>query len=156
MRKTEPTELAEPTEVVETAEVKEVEKVVESNPELQATEEPTPTNGEQPPLIEEAAAAPEVEAESVGQTHPRKRVSALAIVSVLCGLLGFLGITSLLGLGLGIAALRQMAVNPQLSGRHLAILGVCLSVFWMVLLLAMGSFIWVGLTLVKALFNAVF
>jgi hypothetical protein len=49
-----------------------------------------------------------------------------------------------------------MAVNPQLSGRHLAIMGVCLSVFWLVLLVAMGSFLWVGLELVKALFNAIF
>jgi hypothetical protein len=85
-----------------------------------------------------------------------ERVSALAVVSVVSSLLGFLGITSLLGLALGIVALKQMAVNPQLSGRHLAIMGVCLSVFWLVLLVAMGSFLWVGLELVKALFNAIF
>jgi hypothetical protein len=49
-----------------------------------------------------------------------------------------------------------MATNPQLSGRHLAILGVCLSVFWLVLLLAMGSVLWVGMSLLKTLFNAIF
>jgi ABC-type antimicrobial peptide transport system permease subunit len=65
-------------------------------------------------------------------------------------------VTSLLGLGLGIVALKQMAVNPQLSGRHLAIFGVCLSAFWLALLLAMGSVLWVGMSLMKDLINAIF
>jgi hypothetical protein len=49
-----------------------------------------------------------------------------------------------------------MAVNPQLSGRHLAIFGVCLSAFWLALLLAMGSVLWVGMSLMKDLINAIF
>jgi hypothetical protein len=111
------------------------------------------SNGEQPsqpPVMKELATEPETAAPN------SERVSALAVVSVVSSLFGFLGITSLLGLGLGIVALRQMATNPQLSGRHLAILGVCLSVFWLVLLLAMGSVLWVGMSLLKTLFNAIF
>jgi len=111
-------------------------------------------------VIEGSDSTPEVQSQgpavSVAVGPSPERVSALAVVSVVSSLLGFLGITSLLGLALGIVALKQMAVNPQLSGRHLAIMGVCLSVFWLVLLVAMGSFLWVGLELVKALFNAIF
>ena len=135
----------------------EIEEIVETKPEPPVVEEPT--NGQQPdqpPVMEEPAIEPETPAASVAVSASPKRVSALAVVSVVSSLLGFLGITSLLGLALGIVALRQMAANPQLSGRHLAILGVCLSVFWLVLLVAMGSGLWVGLALVKALFNAIF
>jgi hypothetical protein len=135
-------------------------KRVESSEATQSSEPPVmeeSTNGEQAdqsPVMEESI--PEVQAEIQTPSTPQERVSALAVVSVVSSLLGFLGVTSLLGLALGIVALKQMAVNPQLTGRHLAILGVCVSVFWLVLLLAMGSILWVGLELVKALFNAIF
>ena len=42
------------------------------------------------------------------------------------------------------------------SRRLGAILGVCVSMFWLVLWLALGSALWVGLTLVNALINALF
>ena len=136
----------------------EVEKIVETKPEPPVMEEvEESTNGkqaEQPPLIGKSTS--EVQKEIQTASAPQERVSALAVVSVVSSSLGFLGVTSLLGLGLGIVALKQIAANPHLSGRHLAILGVCLSVFWLVLLFAMGSFLWVGLSLVKALFNAIF
>ena len=133
----------------------EVEEKVETKPESPVVEEST--NGEQaeqPPVMEKST--PEVQEEIQTASAPQERVSALAVVSVVCSLLGFLGVTSLLGLGLGIVALKQMAANPQLSGRHLAILGVCLSVIWLVLLLAMGSILWVGLSLMKDLITAIF
>ncbi len=139
----------EPTKPIE------IEEIVETKPEPPVMEEvEESTNGEQaeqPPLIEKPTSE-EVQTASA----PQERVSALAMVSVVCSLLGFLGVTSLLGLGLGIVALKQMAANPQLSGRHLAILGVCLSVIWLVLLLAMGSILWVWLLLMKDLVNAIF
>ena len=108
----------------------------------------------QPPLIEKPTS--EVQEEVQTASPPQKRVSALAVVSAVSSSMGFLGVTSLLGLGLGIVALKQMAVNPQLSGRHLAIFGVCLSAFWLALLLAMGSVLWVGMSLMKDLINAIF
>ena len=142
----------EPTEPIE------VEETVETKPEPPVMEEvEESTNGEQaeqPPLIEKPTS--EVQEEVQTASPPQKRVSALAVVSAVSSSLGFLGVTSLLGLGLGIVALKQMAVNPQLSGRHLAIFGVCLSAFWLVLLLAMGSVLWVGMSLMKDLINAIF
>ena len=142
----------EPTEPIE------VEETVETKPEPPVMEEvEESTNGEQaeqPPLIEKSTS--EVQEEVQTASPPQKRVSALAVVSAVSSSLGFLGVTSLLGLGLGIVALKQMAVNPQLSGRHLAIFGVCLSAFWLVLLLAMGSVLWVGMSLMKDLINAIF
>ena len=130
----------------------EVEEIVETETESPDVEKST--NGEQPPLIEESAGDSET-ASAAESTHP-ERVSALAVISAGCSSLGFLGVTSLLGLGLGIIALRQMTVNPQLTGRHLAIFGVCLSAFWLALLLAMGSVLWVGMSLMKDLINAIF
>ena len=142
----------EPTEPIE------VEETVETKPEPPVMEEvEESTNGEQaeqPPLIEKPTS--EVQEEVQTASPPQKRVSALAVVSAVSSSLGFLGVTSLLGLGLGIVALKQMAVNPQLSGRHLAIFGVCLSAFWLVLLLAMGSVLWVGMSLMKDLINGIF
>ena len=142
----------EPTEPIE------VEEIVETKPEPPVMEEvEESTNGEQavqPPLIEKSTS--EVQEEVQTASPPQKRVSALAVVSAVSSSLGFLGVTSLLGLGLGIVALKQMAVNPQLSGRHLAIFGVCLSAFWLALLLAMGSVLWVGMSLMKDLINAIF
>ena len=142
----------EPTESIE------IEEIVETKPEPPVMEEvEESTNGEQavqPPLIEKSTS--EVQEEVQTASPPQKRVSALAVVSAVSSSLGFLGVTSLLGLGLGIVALKQMAVNPQLSGRHLAIFGVCLSAFWLALLLAMGSVLWVGMSLMKDLINAIF
>ena len=142
----------EPTESIE------IEEIVETKPEPPVMEEvEESTNGEQavqPPLIEKSTS--EVQEEVQTASPPQKRVSALAVVSAVSSSMGFLGVTSLLGLGLGIVALKQMAVNPQLSGRHLAIFGVCLSAFWLVLLLAMGSVLWVGMSLMKDLINAIF
>ena len=120
----------EPTEPIE------IEEIVETKPE--------------PPVMEE------VEEEIQTASTPQERVSALAVVSAVCSSMGFLGVTSLLGLGLGIVALKQMAVNPQLSGRHLAIFGVCLSAFWLAVLTAFGSVLWAGLSLMKDLINAIF
>ena len=142
----------EPTEPIE------IEEIVETKPEPTVMEEvEESTNGEQaeqPPLIEKSTS--EVQKEVQTASAPQERVSALAVVSAVCSSMGFLGVTSLLGLGLGIVALKQMAVNPQLSGRHLAIFGVCLSAFWLAVLTAFGSVLWAGLSLMKDLINAIF
>ena len=134
----------------------EVEEIVETKSEPPVVEEST--NGEQaeqPPLIEKSTSEVQEEVQTAS-APPKERVSALAVVSAVCSSMGFLGVTSLLGLGLGIVALKQMAVNPQLSGRHLAIFGVCLSAFWLAVLTALGSVLWAGLSLMKDLINAIF
>ncbi len=136
-------------------EVEKVEEIVETKPESPVVEEST--NGEQaeqPSVMEKSTL--EVHEEIQTASAPQERVSALAVVSAVCSSMGFLGVTSLLGLGLGIVALKQMAVNPQLSGRHLAIFGVCLSAFWLAVLTALGSVLWAGLSLMKDLINAIF
>ena len=133
----------------------EVEETMETKPEPPVMEEAEEsTNGEQPPLIEKSSS--EVQEEVQTASAPQEQVSALAVVSAVCSSMGFLGVTSLLGLGLGIVALKQMAVNTQLSGRHLAIFGVCLSAFWLAMLTAFGSVLWAGLSLIKDLINAIF
>ena len=136
-------------------EVEKVEEIVETKPEPPVMEEvEESTNGEQPPLIEKSTS--EVQEEIQTASALQERVSALAVVSAVCSSMGFLGVTSLLGLGLGIVALKQMAVNTQLSGRHLAIFGVCLSAFWLAVMTAFGSVLWAGLSLIKDLINAIF
>ena len=139
----------EPTEPIE------IEEIVETKPEPPVVEEvEESTNGEQPPLIEKSSS--EVQEELQTASAPQERVSALAVVSAVCSSMGFLGVTSLLGLGLGIVALKQMAVNTQLTGRHLAIFGVCLSAFWLAVLTALGSVFWAGLSLIRDLINGIF
>ena len=139
----------EPTEPIE------IEEIVETKPEPPVVEEvEESTNGEQPPLIEKPTSEAHEEAQTA--SAPQERVSALAVVSAVCSSMGFLGVTSLLGLGLGIVALKQMAVNTQLTGRHLAIFGVCLSAFWLAVLTALGSVFWAGLSLIKDLINGIF
>ncbi len=144
-----------PTPKPDQADQASVDSVRPDTPEVDATG----ANHDSPPVIEPVV-EPELGvaevAASAQQSAAPERVSALAVVSVVSALLGFLGITSLLGLALGIVALKQMSTTPGLTGRHLAILGVCVSMFWLVLWLALGSALWVGLTLVNALINALF
>lgn len=73
-----------------------------------------PTNGGEP-----AAAIPAGE----------KKISALAILCLLTALMSFLFFPALAALPLGIFALRRInASDGKLTGRHLAIPGICISV----------------------------
>ncbi|HEX3921793.1 MAG TPA: DUF4190 domain-containing protein, partial [Streptosporangiaceae bacterium] len=58
--------------------------------------------------------------------------SGLAISSLVLGILGFLGITSVLGVILGIVALVQIRAQRQ-RGKGLAIAGIAVSTAWIVL-----------------------
>ena len=75
-------------------------------------------------------AVPEEDTPATQQTRESGvRVSALAILCVLSGLLSFLFFPALAALPLGIFALQRIdASDGKLTGRYLAIPGICLSV----------------------------
>ena len=61
-------------------------------------------------------------------TAPPPRTSALAITSLILGVLGFCGVTALVGLILGIVSLVKISGSQgRLNGKGLAIAGICVS-----------------------------
>ena len=74
---------------------------------------------------------------------PARRVSGLAVASLVLGLVGFLfcGITSILAVIFGGIALSQIKNRPdELTGRGLAIAGLILGVVMMVLVALLFAF----------------
>lgn len=72
-----------------------------------------------------------------GRTPSRPRTSAMAIVSLVLGVLGVVtvGLSGLLGLVLGIISLVKINRSQgRLQGRGLAIAGICVSGFWVLML----------------------
>ena len=63
---------------------------------------------------------------------PRAGTSGLAIASFILGLIGFFGLTAILGLVFGILALSRLRRRPQ-GGRGLAIAGLVLSGVWILI-----------------------
>lgn len=72
-----------------------------------------------------------------GRTSAQPRTSAMAVVSLVLGILNFisLGIPALLGLVLGIVSLVKInRSGGRLRGHGLAIAGICISGFWVLML----------------------
>ena len=119
--------------------------MVAKNPKLK--EEPSM---EDPPMLgwpERVHSEPEADAASPDEltaVKPRVadvKICALSILCMLTALLSFLFFPALAALALGIFALRQIDESKgKLSGRHLAITGLCISAtalaFWLALFVA--------------------
>jgi len=85
---------------------------------------PSPLSGA-PPILPEAA---------------QPKTSGLAVTSLVFGVLGFCGITALIGLILGIiAVVRIKASQGRLSGRGLAIAGIAVSAFMLLICIPIAS-----------------
>lgn len=70
--------------------------------------------------------------------NPRPVASEpLAVWSLACGIFGFFAITTLPGIGLGVAALSRIRRSGN-AGRAMAIAGIVLSVSWLLVLTAVG------------------
>jgi Domain of unknown function (DUF4190)/Septum formation len=67
---------------------------------------------------------------------PPTGTDRMAVTSFVLGLLGIVGISAILGIGLGIAALRRMRGTLQ-QGRGLAIAGIVLGSAWLVVIVAL-------------------
>lgn len=70
------------------------------------------------------------------QEEPPSGTDRMAVTSFVLGLLGIVGISAILGIGLGIAALRRMRGTLQ-QGRGLAIAGIVLGSVWLVVIVAL-------------------
>jgi hypothetical protein len=72
--------------------------------------------------------------------QPQGKISGMAIASLVLGILGFCGITAVLGLILGIAAQVKISKSGgRLKGRGLAIAGMVVSGFMLLLSLLIGA-----------------
>jgi hypothetical protein len=103
-------------------------KALSELPEFTAALANAPHATTPPPLLAPTAAPPQ------GKT------SGMAIASLVLGILGFCGITAVLGLILGIAAQVKISKSGgQLKGRGLAIAGMVVSGFMLLLSLLIGA-----------------
>ena len=115
-----------------------------------------PTLIEDPPILdypdrEGSEVIAEEDTPATQETKARVvRVSALAILCMLSALLSFLFFPALAALPLGIFALRRIdASNGKLTGRYLAIPGICLSVVALSAWLALIAVVWIALKLLS-------
>jgi len=113
-----------------------------------------------PPMLDypdrdESEAGPEEDTPVTQQTRENGvRVSVLAILCVLSGLLSFLFFPALAALPLGILALRRIdESNGALEGRHLAITGLCISVAALAAWLALIAGGWIAWKMLVTLFS---
>jgi hypothetical protein len=66
--------------------------------------------------------------------------SGLAIASLVCGIFGFLCVTGIVSVGLGLAALISIAGAPHArKGKGLAITGIALSILWLAGMVVAGA-----------------
>ena len=80
------------------------------------------------------------------------RTSVLAILCVFCASLGFFLLPAIAAVPLGIGALRAIdASEGRLRGRHLAVVGLCVSVVALSLWFLFFTVTWVGVNLVTGL-----
>ena len=80
------------------------------------------------------------------------RTSVLAILCVFCAALGFFLLPAIAAVPLGIGALRAIdASEGRLRGRHLAVVGLCVSVVALSLWFLFFTVTWVGVNLVTGL-----
>ena len=80
------------------------------------------------------------------------RTSVLAILCVFCAALGFFLLPAIAAVPLGIGALRAIdASEGRLRGRHLAVVGLCVSVVALSLWFLSFTVTWVGVNLVTGL-----
>lgn len=87
---------------------------------------------------------------------PEPRTSVMAILCVFCAALGFFLLPALAALPLGIFALRAIdASDGRLRGRHLAVVGLCVSVVALSLWFLFFALTWAGVNLMNGLIELV-
>ena len=118
--------------------------MVSENPNLKV-DPPTldyPDRGESEVVVEDDAPATEE------KRRVEARISSLAVLCMLSALLGFLFFPALAALLLGILALKRIDESDgALTGRHLAITGLCISVAALSAWLALIAVVWIALKL---------
>ena len=118
--------------------------MVSENPKLKL-DPPTldyPDRGKSEVVVEDDAPATEE------TRRVEARISSLAVLCMLSALLGFLFFPALAALPLGILALKRIDESDgALTGRHLAITGLCISVVALSAWLALIAVGWIALKL---------
>ena len=119
--------------------------MVSENPNLKV-DPPTldyPHRGESEVVVEEDTTPATEETRRL-----EARISSLAVLCMRSALLGFLFFPALAALPLGILALRRIDESDgALTGRHLAITGLCISVAALAAWMALIAVVWIALEL---------
>ena len=91
---------------------------------------------------------------AAGSRLVKVQVSSLAILCMLTAALSFLFFPALAAIPLGIFALRRIEdSHGRLTGRHLAIAGLCIATAWLAFWLAAFAAFWIVLQLWQALWT---
>jgi hypothetical protein len=108
---------------------------MEEKPHVDRSEEPATLESNQPNARSESP-----------------RTSVLAILCVFCSSLGFFLLPAIAAVPLGVGALRTIdASKGRLRGRHLAVVGLCVSVVALSLWFLFFTVTWAGVNLVSGL-----
>jgi len=110
---------------------------MEEKPRVDRSEEPATIESNQPKAHSESP-----------------RTSVLSILCVFCASLGFFLLPAIAAVPLGVGALRTIdASKGRLRGRHLAVVGLCVSVVALSLWFLFFAVTWAGINLVSGLFE---
>ena len=108
---------------------------IEEKPHVDHSEEPVTLESNQPNARSESP-----------------QTSVLAILCVFCAALGFFLLPAIAAVPLGVGALRTIdASEGRLRGRHLAVVGLCVSVVALSLWFLFFTVTWAGVNLVSGL-----
>ena len=111
-----------------------------------------PTRSEEEPPIMEQTRTVEDQKPAIQETGAR--LSVLAILCVFCASLGMLFFPAVVAIPLGIYALRYINESEgRLSGRQMAVTGLCVAITSLSLWLVLFTLTWVGIKLLTTAAN---
>ena len=113
---------------------------------------PEPSRMEEKPHVDRSEEPAALESNQPIAPSESPRTSVLAILCVFCAALGFFLLPAIAAVPLGIGALRNIdASEGRLRGRHLAVVGLCVSVVALSLWILFFTVTWVGVNVVSGL-----
>ena len=113
---------------------------------------PEPSRMEEKPHVDRSEEPATLESNQPDARSESPRTSVLAILCVFCASLGFFLLPAIAAVPLGVGALRTIdASEGRLRGRHLAVVGLCVSVVALSLWILFFTVTWVGVNVVSGL-----
>ena len=113
---------------------------------------PESSRMEEKPLVDRSEEPVTFKSNQSNAPSELPRTSVLAIMCVFCASLGFFLLPAIAAVPLGVVALRTIdASKGRLRGRHLAVVGLCVSVVALSLWFLFFTVTWAGVSLVSGL-----
>ncbi len=113
---------------------------------------PESSRMEEKPQVDRSEEPATLESNQSNAHSESPRTSVLAILCVVCASLGFFLLPAIAAVPLGVGALRAIdASKGLLRGRHLAVVGLCVSVVALSLWFLFITLTWAGVNLISGL-----